>query len=48
VNILTNAVQAMPEGGRLTVGAKTNNGFMEVAVTDTGQGIPEESLSKIF
>jgi PAS domain S-box-containing protein len=48
VNIITNAVQAMPEGGRLLIGAREKDKFLEVEVTDTGCGIPQEAVDKIF
>ncbi len=48
VNIITNAVQAMPEGGKLSVEAGQGNGFLEINIGDTGVGIPKEALSKIF
>jgi signal transduction histidine kinase len=48
VNVLTNAVQAMPEGGKLTIGARTVDNSMQVEVTDTGVGIPEDAIGKIF
>ena len=48
VNVITNAVQAMPEGGKLAIAAGTKDNFLEVAVADTGCGIPEEVISKVF
>ncbi|MEE8413722.1 MAG: ATP-binding protein, partial [Dehalococcoidales bacterium] len=48
MNLLTNGVQSMPEGGRLTVAAGQKDGFLEVKIADTGQGIPGETLGKIF
>ena len=47
-NIITNAVQAMPEGGKLTIVAREKDKFVEVEVADTGCGIPQESVNKIF
>lgn len=48
VNVVTNAVQAMPEGGKLTIGAREKERFLEVEIADTGGGIPEEVMDKIF
>ena len=48
VNMITNAVQAIPEGGELTLAAGRRDNFLEVKVADTGYGIPKETLDKIF
>lgn len=48
VNIILNAQQAMTEGGRLGIHAINLGEFVAVAVSDTGCGIPQENLKKIF
>ncbi|MBW2306805.1 MAG: HAMP domain-containing protein [Deltaproteobacteria bacterium] len=48
LNILSNAVQAMPEGGRLEISSGAEEDFVEITVKDTGEGIAEENLQKIF
>jgi len=48
VNIIKNAVDAMPSGGRLTMKSKESEGYVEISFTDTGSGIPEDVLKKVW
>lgn len=47
-NLLTNAVQAMEQGGTLKVSASGEDGLVRLAVEDTGTGIAPDQLEKIF
>ena len=47
-NLVSNAIQAMPNGGRLFVNAFREAGDVVITVGDTGMGIPEEARSKLF
>jgi PAS domain S-box-containing protein len=57
INIMLNAIQAMPEGGTLTIASSTARAVrirdsyknaVRIDITDTGLGIPQEDLKKLF
>jgi heavy metal sensor kinase len=48
LNLLDNAIKYTPLGGRVTVQAEGKGAFVRVAVSDTGAGIPPESLPHLF
>jgi len=48
INLIQNAADAMPNGGKLSIATQQVNSHLELTVSDTGHGIPKELLSKIF
>ena len=47
-NLITNAIDAMPTGGNITLTARNAGRFVAIEVIDTGVGIPLRQQSKIF
>jgi PAS domain S-box-containing protein len=48
VNLVKNAVEAMPEGGTLQVKSTQADGNVEISFVDTGKGISKETMAKLF
>ena len=48
LNILINAMQAMPQGGKINVQIRSNDNAVEIIFEDQGEGIPEDILEKIW
>lgn len=48
VNSIKNGIEAMPDGGALAICTGIQEGKVQLSITDTGQGIPQENLQRIF
>ena len=48
LNVVLNGLQAMPEGGNLTISARRQEGMVVTRIQDEGEGIPPEIQEKIF
>ncbi|MDD5772357.1 MAG: ATP-binding protein [bacterium] len=48
INLLDNAVKYTPEGGSVIITGFVNKNFLQINITDTGIGIPEEDLPRLF
>ena len=48
INLIENACQAMTEGGELQISTRKSNVFVEIEIGDSGCGIPEKEVKKIF
>ncbi len=47
INTIKNGMEAMPDGGKITIQTETVDGFVHLMIKDEGTGIPEEVINKV-
>jgi len=48
INLIENAIDAMPQGGTLTISSRESGNSAEIVLTDTGSGIPEKVMKNLW
>jgi PAS domain S-box-containing protein len=48
INLIKNAIDAIPEKGTITITSCQTTSYVKISFVDTGKGIPEETLKKLF
>ena len=48
LNLIKNAIEAMPDGGMLDLNASTQDGTINISIVDTGHGMSQDVLDKLF
>ncbi|WP_366847866.1 ATP-binding protein [Nitrosopumilus sp.] len=48
INLIVNSIQAMHDGGKITIQISEQDNFAIIKFSDTGEGIPNENMNKIF
>jgi signal transduction histidine kinase len=48
LNLLLNGIEAMPSGGTLRIATASTGAELQLTITDTGPGVPEELRARIF
>jgi signal transduction histidine kinase len=48
INLIKNALEAMPEGGKITISSRVRGTNAEISIADTGEGMTPEVAANIF